>query len=327
MNLLIPMLLAASLMVAPAAFAQGLPAASSATIPLKGAGFFGATANMEAEVFKPAGAGPFPVMVYAHGRSGTPQERLALREVIPRQYLEFWVARGFAAVGVARPGYGRTSGIDREIPGHTWESSGRCGGSFNPDRVAEAAGTAILATIDWVRQQAWAKAGALVVTGNSVGGMTAVLVGSRAPEGVLAVINFAGGVGGNSRKVNRLVWKTRGQQSPTQPLALRTQRPVLGAGDAQNLVRRFHRRRRPSFRIDGDQPPPRARRARFNLRWQAAMGASCRRLPEKPRALGKVCKTPSSRSGVAIQKPLIDRRFLDCHACVIARSKATWQSQ
>lgn len=197
MNLLIPMLLAASLMVAPAAFAQGLPAASSATIPLKGAGFFGATANMEAEVFKPAGAGPFPVMVYAHGRSGTPQERLALREVIPRQYLEFWVARGFAAVGVARPGYGRTSGIDREIPGHTWESSGRCGGSFNPDRVAEAAGTAILATIDWVRQQAWAKAGALVVTGNSVGGMTAVLVGSRAPEGVLAVINFAGGVGGN----------------------------------------------------------------------------------------------------------------------------------
>jgi len=70
---------------------------STVTIPLKGAGAFGSAFNMHAEVFKPAGQGPFPVMVYAHGRSGTQQERNALREVIPREYLRFWIDRGFAA--------------------------------------------------------------------------------------------------------------------------------------------------------------------------------------------------------------------------------------
>jgi hypothetical protein len=43
--------------------------------------------------------------------------------------------------------------------------------------------------------------------------------------------------------------------------------------------------------------------------------------------LGKGCKTPSPRSDVAIGEPPIYRRFLDCHASVIARREATWQSQ
>jgi len=170
---------------------------STVTIPLKGAGAFGSAFNMHAEVFKPAGQGPFPVMVYAHGRSGTQQERNALREVIPREYLRFWIDRGFAAVGVARPGYGLSGGQDRENPGHTWERSGNCGGNLNPQRVAETAGAAVMAAIDWVRQQPWAKRDAIVVTGNSVGGMTAVFIGAQSPEGVMAFINFAGGVGGN----------------------------------------------------------------------------------------------------------------------------------
>jgi dienelactone hydrolase len=180
-----------------AAIAQAQLTPASATVPLKGAGAFGGTVNMEAEVFLPTGPGPFPVMIYAHGRAVSQQERIALRDVIPRQYLDFWLSRGFAAVGVARPGYGRTGGPDRETPGHTWEGPGRCGGTFNPGRVAEVAGSAILATVDWVKQQRWAKQGSLVVSGNSVGGMTAVSVAARAPVGVVAVINFAGGVGGN----------------------------------------------------------------------------------------------------------------------------------
>lgn len=190
-------LLCAVALAASTAFAQTQAISLSATVPLEGAGVFGGTLNMEAEVFKPSGDGPFPVMVYAHGRSGTQQERSALREVIPRQYLDFWLSRGFAAVGVARPGYGRTGGSDKEIPGHTWDNSGRCSGNFNPERVADNAATAIRATIAWVKQQPWAKQGAIVVTGNSVGGMTAVAVGAKPPEGLTAIINFAGGTGGN----------------------------------------------------------------------------------------------------------------------------------
>jgi dienelactone hydrolase len=178
-------------------FAQTQSTPISTTIPLQGAGAFGRTLDMSAELFKPSGDGPFPVLVYAHGRSGTPQERSALRDIVPRQFLGFWLARGFAVVGVARPGYGRTGGTDKEIPGHTWDSSGRCSGDFNPERVAEAASTAIHATVNWVKQQSWTKQGSVVVAGNSVGGMTAIAVGAKSTDGVVAVINFAGGTGGN----------------------------------------------------------------------------------------------------------------------------------
>ena len=67
---------------------------------------------------------------------------------------------------------------------------------------------------------------------------------------------------------------------------------------------------------------------------------ACKRIvPSSRPHLRKLCKTPSSRGAafsrealapwrdVAIHKPLIYQRFLDCHACVIARSEATWQSQ
>ncbi len=181
-----------------AAFAQAQPTPISITVPLQGAGAFGRALEMRAELFKPTGEGPFPVMVYAHGRSGTQQERSALREVVPRQYLDFWLAKGFAVVGVARPGYGLTGGADREMPGHSWDNStGRCSGNFSPERVAETASAAVQATIDWVKQQSWTKPGAIVVTGNSVGGMTAIAVGAKSIEGVVAIINFAGGTGGN----------------------------------------------------------------------------------------------------------------------------------
>src|SRR5258705_6390795 len=42
-------------------------------IPVDGA--LGASARMVAGVFRPAGDGPFPVLVYSHGRSGTNLER------------------------------------------------------------------------------------------------------------------------------------------------------------------------------------------------------------------------------------------------------------
>ena len=184
-------------LIGAASFAQTQTVPTSVIVPLQGAGAFGSALKMSAEVFKPSGDGPFPVMVYAHGRSGTQQERSALREIVPRQYLDFWLSRGFAVVGVARQGYGLTGGADKEIPGHTWDSSGRCSGNFNPERVADVAGLAIQATIAWVKNQSWAKQSVIVISGNSVGGMTAVSIGAKSIEGVTAIINFAGGIGGN----------------------------------------------------------------------------------------------------------------------------------
>jgi dienelactone hydrolase len=173
-----------------------IPEPQFAKVPMKGAGLFGATLELTTEIFKPAGAGPFPVLVYAHGRSGTQQERSALSEVVPREFLNFWLTKGFAVVAPARPGYGKTGGSDREVPGHRWDGN-RCIGTLDPERVAEVAGAAILATVGWVREQPWANASKLILSGNSVGGLTSVSLGAINPTGVLGYINFAGGVGGN----------------------------------------------------------------------------------------------------------------------------------
>jgi len=99
------------------------PAIQVVKVPMKGAGAFGSALDLSTELFKPAGPGPFPVLVYAHGRSGTQKERSALAEVIPRQFLSFWLSRGFAVVAPARPGYGKTGGSDREVPGHSWDGT------------------------------------------------------------------------------------------------------------------------------------------------------------------------------------------------------------
>ena len=174
-----------------------IPEPQFAKVPMTGAGPFGGTLELITEVFKPAGAGPFPVLIYVHGRSGTQQERSALSEVVPREFLNFWLTKGFAVVAPARPGYGKTGGSDREAPGHSWDRNNRCVGTPNPERVAEVAGAAILAAIGWVREQPWANASKLILSGNSVGGLTSVSLGATNPTGVLGYVNFAGGVGGN----------------------------------------------------------------------------------------------------------------------------------
>lgn len=168
-----------------------------AKVPMKGAGIFGRTLELHTEVFKPDGKGPFPVLIYAHGRSGTQQERSAMTEVVPRAYMQFWIKRGFAVVASARPGYGKTGSGDREMPGHSWSPSGSCQGTPNPEQVAKIAGDAVQATIDWVRGEAWANGSKIVLSGNSVGGLTTVSLGATEQKGVVAFINFAGGIAGN----------------------------------------------------------------------------------------------------------------------------------
>jgi len=166
-------------------------------VPMKGAGVFGSALDLSSEVFMPAGSGPFPVLVYAHGRSGTQLERSTLVEVIPRQFLGFWLARGFAVVAPARPGYGKTGGADREVPGHSWDGRGNCSGVPNPERVATSASAAILTAVEWARAQPWAIDSKILVAGNSVGGLASAALAAANPLGVVAYINFAGGIAGN----------------------------------------------------------------------------------------------------------------------------------
>jgi dienelactone hydrolase len=169
-------------------------------IPVDNVAGAGMDSPMVAGVFRPAGDGPFPVVIYSHGRSGTDVERSETRVPDLRSHLRYWLAKGFAVVAPIRPGYGETGGIDRENSGVRYDIFGNCWGPPDFRRSASAAATAVLATLVWVRQQAWADASRVILTGVSMGGLASVATAATDPPGVAGYVNFSGGTGGNGRR-------------------------------------------------------------------------------------------------------------------------------
>ena len=181
----------------PAASAP-LPAGETVSIALAGGGMFGGNIAMVTQVFRPPGDGPFPVVVFSHGRASDAVARAHLKVGISNAQLRFWLARGDAVVAPIRPGYGATGlSSDPENNGARFDAMGHC--KSNPDyrKTSEAAGRTVDATLAWLRSQPWADTHHVLLAGQSVGGLATVTAGAHPQEGVVGYINFAGGTGGN----------------------------------------------------------------------------------------------------------------------------------
>jgi len=165
-------------------------------IPVKGYSLLG-TIDMVTEVFKPGGPGPFPVLLFSHGRAGTPVERTQLSVPIARGHVSYWLKKGFAVVAPIRPGYGSTGGWDLEFSGAKFDQWGNCSAVPDYSHAADAAKSSLRTALDWVQQQSWAKPGAVVLEGLSMGGLATVALAADDPPGIAGYINFSGGVGGN----------------------------------------------------------------------------------------------------------------------------------
>lgn len=169
-------------------------------IPLHGGGAFGTDIYMVTLVYKPEGTGPFPLLVFSHGRAGDLATRRRLRDPVSSGQVRYWLRHGVAVIAPIRPGYGATGGPDHENGGASFSPDGRC--VSNPDyhSVATAAAATVAATLDWLGHQAWADTRRVVLEGQSVGGLTAVAAGAAQSPGVLGFINFAGGAGGDPER-------------------------------------------------------------------------------------------------------------------------------
>jgi len=176
--------------------ATARPVSEVVRIPLASGHALGVDAGMIAGVFRPAGDGPFPVVVYSHGRSGA-AERSATEVPEPWGFVRYWVRKGFAVVAPIRPGYGATGGEDREDSGVSYDVFGNCWGRPQFARAAAAAREAVGAAVAWARAQPWAEADRIVLMGTSMGGLASLASGAVPLDGVVATINFAGGTGGN----------------------------------------------------------------------------------------------------------------------------------
>ena len=187
-----------SLMLGPASAAPVEGAPEIVRVPF--ARVLDADRGMVAAVYTPAGDGPFPVVVYSHGRSATDAERSVTRVPDSRGHVRYWLKKGFAVVAPIRPGYGDTHGVDREDSGVRYDVFGNCWGTPLFERSAAAASEAVLATIQWLREQRWADAKRVVLVGASMGGLASIASAAKNPDGVVGYVNFSGGTGGNGRR-------------------------------------------------------------------------------------------------------------------------------
>lgn len=178
-----------------AAASAALPAGQTVAVPVREAS--GTVVDMVTQVFLPPGTGPFPVVVFSHGRPPGAAGRAALKAGASRAQLRYWLAHGAAVVAPIRPGYGPTGGRDVEQSGVRYDAHGECLGTPDFRKTADAAALTVAATLAWLRAQPLADVRRVLLVGQSVGGLTTVGAGAQALPGVVGYVNFAGGTGGN----------------------------------------------------------------------------------------------------------------------------------
>ncbi len=196
------LLMAALACVAGGARADARPAWARAghvaTVPVHEAG--GEVDRMRITWFLPPGPGPFPVVVFSHGREPSPEGRAELAVGVSRAQAMFWLARGVAVVSPVRPGYGASTGRDLEAADLDVDDAGRCIGQADFRKATDAAVRSVDATLRWLRRQRWADSSAVLLVGQSAGGLATVAAGARDLPGVVGYVNFAGGTGGNAER-------------------------------------------------------------------------------------------------------------------------------
>ena len=154
--------------------------------------FFGRheTRAIPITIFRPEGDGPYPFVVFNHGRP-VQSKRSTQGRYRPEHAARYLVAKGFVVFVPMRVGYWETYGdFDPEY-------SGSCSNPYDIEAMSIAASDQVLATAECARSQSYVDASRWLVAGTSVGGLTAVATVGRKPSGLIGGINFVGGTGGD----------------------------------------------------------------------------------------------------------------------------------
>ena len=142
---------------------------------------------LETRLYRPPGPGPFPLVTINHG---VPNDKRFLRRTEPgfEAAAHWWVGQGYAVAVPLRRGVGRSQG-------EFGDSTEVCDAD-DFDRVAFVAAADIKGVAEYLGRQPFVDPHHIVIVGNSVGGFGALGVAADPPDGVIAIINFSGGLGG-----------------------------------------------------------------------------------------------------------------------------------
>lgn len=147
----------------------------------------GSRVELEALVVKPAREGRYPLALLTHGSPRAAEERRRMSAAEMSFQAEELARRGYVAIVVMRRGYG-TSG------GGFNESSGRCDAADH-ERGARESARDLRAALRTLAAHPDIDTSRTVVIGQSAGGIGTLALAADPPEGLRAVVNFAGGRG------------------------------------------------------------------------------------------------------------------------------------
>ncbi|MDB5620240.1 CocE/NonD family hydrolase [Tardiphaga sp.] len=152
-------------------------------IPMAAAGPRG----LEAMLLRPSGSGRYPLALISHGAPRDVADRAGMTPSRSYSQAAEFARRGFAALVVMRRGYGQSDGTYAE-------NSGPCD-RRNYMIAGKASATDLRAAIAAMGQRADVTTQGMIAVGVSAGGFASVALAADPPQGLAAVINFAGGRG------------------------------------------------------------------------------------------------------------------------------------
>jgi len=174
-----------SFFIGKAAYAQFGVLTEDMRIPVKEAGY-----SIAARIVRPDGKGPFGAIVLNHGVGGTAAER---HSESPDQLLDaasVFAHHGYVVMLPLRRGFGVTGGDYAEDPGP-------CSNPNFP-KAEHAASQDVMAAYNYTRTLPYVDGSKMILAGQSAGAMVSIYTAAtRAPQGLVAVLGFAAGRGGN----------------------------------------------------------------------------------------------------------------------------------
>jgi len=141
-------------------------------------------------ILRPEGNGPYGVVVLNHGVSASARERARESAGLLITAASVFARRGYVVVMPLRRGFGATGGSMAEDPGSC----------ANPDYVKaeQAAADDVMTAYAYARGLPYVDGARMILAGQSAGGMVSLFTaGTRSPQGLAAVLSFAGGRGGD----------------------------------------------------------------------------------------------------------------------------------
>lgn len=159
-------------------------------VPLRIEGIFGSQeVLLAATIYRPDGDGPFPLVVLNHGTPPGAADRIKIGRFRRIPQIREFILRGFAVIVPIRRGHGATGG-------DYVEGMGKCIAPEYYNSGLEA-GRDVLAAIDYAAKLPFVRPDCVLLIGQSTGGFASLAAASMGPRGLVAVVNFSGGKGGD----------------------------------------------------------------------------------------------------------------------------------